>query len=479
VTVRRAELAVLCVLTAAAVLLFLLAPTYPNYDAYYHLDWGREIVRGHSPSFEAYQAPTQHPLYVAIAAALTLLGDDADRLLVLVSVLSLVALVWGVYRLGEAVFGRWPGIAAAAFAGSSFAFLLYAVRAYVDVPFLALVMWAAVVEARRPRAGAAVMAMLAVAGLLRPEAWVLAGAYWLWVGRLGPARVWRLDLLVLAAAAPLLWALIDLAVTGDPLFSLHSTSDLADELHRDSGLGAVPGGFVRFLSATARPPVAAAGALGIVLALQRRPPAPVRSLHVPLALFGAGAVTFVLSAGAGLSVLPRYLTVPAVALALFAGYAVLGFTTLPAGSRMRRRWSRAAIAAAVIGAAFVVFKLPSVGKLAGELRFIRSTHDDLVAVLRAPRVRSGLECGPLTFPNYRLVPDARWILDLPRDRVGSRSARPRDRGVAVFVLGEKALRRFGFAAGASPKTNVPDPGFVPIARHGHFAAYAACSKQHH
>ena len=81
--------------------------------------------------------------------------------------------------------------------GSSFAFLLYAARAYVDVPFLALVLWAAALEARAPRRGLPVMATLAVAGLLRPEAWVLAGAYWLWCG-------WRrLDLLALAAAAPL------------------------------------------------------------------------------------------------------------------------------------------------------------------------------------------------------------------------------------------------------------------------------------
>ena len=33
----------------------------------------------------------------------------------------------------------------------------------------------------------------------------------------------------------------------------------------------------------------------------------------------------------------------------------------------------------------------------------------------------------------------------------------------MFVLGTKELKRYGFAAGASPSTNVPDPGFVPIA----------------
>ena len=33
--------------------------------------------------------------------------------------------------------------------------------------------------------------------------------------------------------------------------------------------------------------------------------------------------------------------------------------------------------------------------------------------------------------------------------------------MAIFVVGDKTLRRFGFADGASPSTNVPDPGFVP------------------
>jgi hypothetical protein len=388
---------------------------------------------------------------------------------VLVCALSLVALAWATYRVGEAVFGRWPGLLAAAFVGSSFAFLLYAARAYVDVPFLALVLWAAALEARTPRRGVPVMALLAVAGMLRPEAWVLAGAYWLWCRPRRSTRG-RLVLLALAALGPVVWALVDLWVTGDPLYSLHATSDLAEELNRNRGLRDVPGSFVAFLVDTARPPVAAAAAVGALLAWRLRAG---RSLHVPVALFGAGAFTFLASALAGLSVLPRYLTVPSVALCLLGGYGVLGFTTLPPG-RARTLWSRAAIGAALAGVAFVAIKAPVVNRLIAELRFIRGTHVELVSILRDPAVQRALPCGPLTFPNYRLVPDARWILDLPAQRVGARSARRRDRGVAMFVVGSKELERFGFAAGASPSTNVPDPGFAPIARNARYAAYAAC-----
>jgi hypothetical protein len=496
---RPAQIELLAVgaLALAAVVAWALVPTYPNYDTYYHLVWGRELVDGGKPTFEAYAAPTEHPLYLALCAVLGLFGTGADRLVVLACALSLVVLAWGTYRVGEAVFGRWPGLLAALFVGSSFAFLLYAARAYVDVPFLALVLWAAALEARSPRRGRAVMALLAVAGLLRPEAWVLAGLYWLWcvwpqarptrnVSARARARALRLDLLGLAVAAPVVWATVDLWVTGDPLFSLHATSDLADELNRNRGLRDVPGSFVAFVVDTARPPVALAALGGAILAWRLRARAAGthlgggqtrgvsgRALHVPVGLFAAGALTFVATGVAGLSVLPRYLTVPVVAVCLLAGYGVLGFTTLEPG-RLRMWWTRGAVCAAVLGAVFVAIKAPVVNRLVAELRFIRATHTELQAILTEPAVQRSLRCGPLTFPNYRLVPDARWMLDLPANRVGARSALRRDRGVAMFVIGPKELERFGFAAGASPSTNAPDPGFVPVARNARYAAYAAC-----
>jgi hypothetical protein len=158
---------------------------------------------------------------------------------------------------------------------------------------------------------------------------------------------------------------------------------------------------------------------------------------------------------------------------IVAGYGVLGFTTLPPGA-LREWWRRAAIGAAVLGAVFVAIKAPVVNRLVAELRFIEGTHSGLRAILDDPAVRRDMRCGPLTFPTYRLVPDARWMLDLPASRVGARSARRRERGVAIFLVGTKELERFGFAAGTSPTTNAPDPGFAPIARNARYAAYAAC-----
>jgi hypothetical protein len=285
---------------------------------------------------------------------------------------------------------------------------------------------------------------------------VLSGLWWL-VHR-------RVSYALILAAAPLLWALSDLVVTGDPLHSLHATSELADDLGRVRGVQHVPGSFVSFVSATVRPPVAVLAPVGAYLAWRFLG---WRALRVPLALFAAGVITFVGTGLLGLSILPRYLTVPAVALCLFAGYALLGFTETG-----NRTWARASAAAAVLGLIGLVILAPSLTNVREELRFIRATHDSLIATLDDPAVREGIACGTLTFPTYRLVPDARW--HLPEARIGARSAKRRPTGIEVFALGQKAVRRYGLAAGTSPRVNLPSPGFAPVARHGVLSAYRHC-----
>ena len=116
-------------------------------------------------------------------------GESADRALVLVCLLSHAALVFGTYRLGAAVFGRWSGALAALFVAASASFLLYAARGYVDAPFLALVVWAGVLRSAEGRAPRVPRRCSSLAGLLRPEAWVLGRACWLWLLRDAARRV--------------------------------------------------------------------------------------------------------------------------------------------------------------------------------------------------------------------------------------------------------------------------------------------------
>ncbi|HEY1538025.1 MAG TPA: hypothetical protein VGF63_01400 [Solirubrobacteraceae bacterium] len=505
-TAARGERAGLAALLLAAVAGWALVPTYPDYDAYYDLIWGRAVMHGVAPGFQTFAAPTEHPLYIALAGLLSLAGTGADRLLVLVGMLSLAALTAGSYVLGRELFGRLPALLGALCVGSSFALLLYAVRAFVDVPFLALVIWAAALEARgspapyappalpaggEPRSeragepeaqrargpggeragervgrGVVPMALLAAAGLLRPEAWVLAGLYWLWCWGGRDARA-RIGLAALVAVSPLVWALVDDAVTGDPLFSLHATNKLATALGRERGIVHVPASFVTFLADVARPPVALAGVIGLVLAVRRFGLA---RMAVPIALLAGGALTFVGTGLAGLSIIQRYLTVPAVALCVLAGYAVLGFTTLEPGP-LRTRWRQGAIGALVVGAAFFVLKVASFGALRGELRFIQSSHAELRTLLAQPRVRSGMRCGALTFPTYRLVPDARWLLHLDARAVRTRAADPAPGAVAVYITGGQTIeKRFGRADGVNRSTNEPPAG-SPTLRSGPFAVY--------
>ncbi len=480
----RSERLAFGLLAVAALVAALLVPTYPNYDSYYALVWGRELADGLLPTFEAYAAPTQHPLWNVVGLVLGFVfGDDGDRATVVLAAVAHVVLCWGVYRLGVAIANRAVGVVAALLVGSSFAFLLFAARGYVDVPFLALVVWAGVREAEG-RAAGRTMVLLVLAGLLRPEAWVLAGLLWLWHVR--PTRPTHLlrrpALLAGVLAAPVLWALSDLAVTGDPLFSLNSTSALAEALGRDRGLSGVPRSFVSFLSDTARPPVAAAALIGMVLAWRAAAPLGLRSRHVLVALFGAGAAAFVGVGVAGLSILPRYLTVPVIALCVFAALALAGWTLLDDGHPRRAPWRGIAVGAAVLGfLAVAVVKADAPGRFATELRYLRAVHDDLEAVLAVPAVEEGLRCGPVTLPNYRLVPDARWVLDTGEADVVARSDDDRRRdgllpetGVALVAVGEKNVRRIGRADGTPRTTNRLPAGFTEVARNRTFVAGVRC-----
>jgi hypothetical protein len=198
-------------------------------------------------------------------------------------------------------------------------------------------------------------------------------------------------------------------------------------------------------------------------------------MAVPLALLGAGALTFVGTGVAGLSILPRYLTVPAVALCVLAGYAVTGFTTIGPG-RARTLWRRGAVVALLGGVAFLGVKASSFDRLRDELRFNERTHRQLAALLDEPRVRAGIARGGLTFPTYRVVPDARWILDAPAGVVGTRAAGAGScESIDVYVRGtRKELARFGRADGVPRATNrLPRAGLVLVARRGPFLAYAA------
>ena len=123
---------------------------------------------------------------------------------------------------------------------------------------------------------------------------------------------------------------------------------------------------------------------------------------------------------AGLSVIERYLIVAALALLVFAAVALGGFTMLRPGRAADDVGDRGRAAGAG-SASSSPPRASTSRKLTNELQFRGDAHTALVQVLREPAVTAALRCGPLTAPNHKLVPDARWILDLPRDRVLARA----------------------------------------------------------
>jgi hypothetical protein len=469
------ERVALIVLVVLAVVGFFVRVTYPNYDSYYALLWGRELWDFHLPSFEAYRAPTEHPLAVAFGALLSLFGDGADRMLVLLTLLSLVALAAGTYRLGRVCFTPFVGVIAAFLVVTRFDFPSLAVRGYIDIPFMATVVWAGALEAARPRRGTTVFLLLAAAGLMRPEAWLLAGLYFLWMSWKASWRE-RFRYAALAAIGPVIWTMTDFIVTGDPLFSLNSTQDLAAELRRQKSGSGVVEALPQFLRATVKTPVYFAGLAGILIALWKFP----LRFVIPGILFLVGSGAFVASGIAGLSVIVRYLMVPSVMLCLFAGVTLGGFTMLPRGTRLRRAWAIGAALAVVLGVGYTSINPPSLKRFDSELTFRGDVGRSLRSLLTKPAVEKSLHCGAVSVPTHKLIPDTRWILDLGEGDVVARSdpsesaQRKARYGVAVFPIGRRNILRTGFAVRTDTTTQVPGRGFRRIAVGRYFSAYVRC-----
>ena len=110
---------------------------------------------------------------------------------------------------------------------------------------------------------------------------------------------------------------------------------------------------------------------------------------------------------------------------------------------------------------------------ATELRFIRATHDELRALLANEPVRAGMRCGALTFPTYRLVPDARWhARALPRPPC-ARAPRTRARArSAVYIAAERRSSRAATGAPtASSRATNALPAAAPTLRSGPFVVF--------
>jgi hypothetical protein len=412
----RARLAAPFAIVGGALVLRLVAGVgFANYDTLYALAWGGQLSRGSTPAYRVAIAPTPHPLLEVVGLVLGPLGPRAvQNVTVALGFLALSTCGWAIYRLGAEWFGWAAGALAALIFLTRAEVLSYGVRAYVDLPYLALVLCALVVESRHRRssgrpAGAPVLVLLALAGLLRPEAWAFSGLYWLYLLDLVPrwarsnshtrrARGDVVRLTLLAAAAPLIWVLSDLAITGDPLWSLTNTQHTAETLGRETGIANVPEYIPRRIGEILGPAVLLAAALGGVLSLLW-----LRRSALLGALAGVIAVVvFAAFASVGLPINTRYAFLASAILCIFAGAGVFGWMRLPHGDPRRRWWTAAGAVVLVALVAYAPSQYHQAHRQLAELSRSHEIEDELVALVKNHDIN--LRCGLIGVPNHAPVP---------------------------------------------------------------------------
>jgi len=420
----------------------------------------------------------------------SIFGQGGARLMVLGSIASFVAVVAGIYRLGRLCFGPVAGLFAALLVLSRFFVENLAAQGYLDISYVALIVWAIVFEVERSRRGTLVFVTLAAAGLLRPEAWVLSGVYWLWCAwprRRGASldNRKRLQWLGLALIAPVVWVGVDAIVTGDPLYSLHSTAGLAQELERAQGLSSVVASVWTFGVRIDKLPVILGALVGVPIAVWLAP----RRVLTPLAGLVLLIAVFVAEGAAGASVIDRYLMGASIVLLLFCAVAIGGWAMLQPGSVLRRVWVVGAAALVLYGGASVATTL-SLTNLRTTLAYHEDFHEGLAAALSNPRVHAALRRCPLvSLPDNKLIPDARWILDSvgQHDIVARSQARAdgkkgahqlEDRlskgSVAVYPLGSAVFFEAIVDVGDDPRDQVPQAGYRRIYTSRYYAVYDNC-----
>ena len=394
-------------IVVGALLIRLILPFgFPNYDTLYSLVWGQQLARGQTPAYDVTLAPTPHPLAELLGLIAAPLGAKATIAIVLaIAYIALAALPYLAFELGRAWFS-WPvGLAAALILITRYEVLSYGVRAYVDIPYAALVLGALLVASRRQRTHWRVFVLLDVAGLLRPEAWLFAAVYWLYLAVRRTDRRELAWLALLGVAPAVVWVTSDGLITGNLLWSLRHTQHTASTLKRPTGILNFPYTGARRIGEVLGPDGLIAGVIGLVLSLW---------LARSRVLLGVAAglvalLAFAVIASSGLPIDDRYTFVIAAFGAIFAGAGLSGWRSLPAEHPRRRLWQAGSVACAVAIVAFVPWNVtrlretfdspnPAKQSLSAQLR----VENDLIALTASHAITP--RCGKVGVPYHTPVP---------------------------------------------------------------------------
>src|SRR3954451_7112932 len=466
----------------AAILLILFPAGFPNYDTIYGLVWGRELAHGMSPDYGSALPPTPHPLLDLLGVVATPLGDGAITVTMVIAYAALGLIGYLVYRIGSLWFDRAVGAVAAGIVLSRAPYLSNGLRAYVDLPYIALCLAALAVESRRPRAGWPVLALLAAAGVLRPEAWLFSFAYLAYLIfdlrreplglrlRRDRRREEMIGLVALAAAAPLAWGLFDLITAGSATYSFTGTKDTVDTLERQTGpVNLVLYGPRRLGEVLQWPGmVGAAGGIALALAFMRR-----RAV-LGVAAAALALAAFALLAVAGLAIIPRYTMLAAAVLAIFCAAGLLGWRLMPPGHPWRRRWQLFAALVAVMFVAWGPNQYDLLHRVDTDIGNQGSIEDDLTDL--ADSGAFAPLCGPISVPNHRAVPRLAFALDIePRQVISSSEQRQPRRGYFLAPAGPFVIHNFILDPKDPARFTVKRPaGFRRVAANRSWILYRRC-----
>jgi hypothetical protein len=277
-----------------------------------------------------------------------------------------------------------------------------------DVVSLAVVLVAVALEVRQPRRGLPVMALLGVAGLQRPEAWLLSAAYWVY---LFPGRDWRgrLALAAVAAAAPAVWLVGDLAYAGHGAGSLERTQGAATSQASGRGLGDTVVSVGDKLRDNLRLPALVVSLAGLAFALRTD----WRRARLPAAVIALGAGALVVFGMTDLPILARFALEPAALLTVFFGVAAFGWLSLREGAARRVAAVVGMGATAAVLAATAVVQAGDIGDLRNEAELQGRLLDDFQALDRDPGAHQLLHrCDRIYLPHHR--PTAFFAYELRR-----------------------------------------------------------------
>lgn len=435
-------------------------------DAAQALFWGRQLLHGIAPVYHSGFGITPHPLLIAYAVVCAALGSSGFDALAVASYVAFGALVWGAFRLAQELSSWLGGVLAALLLATSGYALRYAGVAFVDVPFAALVVWAAVWGVRRPGSPLRVLALLAAAGLLRPEAWALSAVYWgyLYHSRSCPHLI---KAAALTLAAPLLWIASDAAISGNPLFSLQTVQHFAHLVRATPTRTQLPHVTLTYLRDLVGLSAIAAGLVGaamIVRERERRAYPVLAVLLIELGLFAVDGIK-------GLYLYDRFMLIPAALVAVLAGRAV---SALLASWRARRVGWEGAIALVLVAwlLASIPGRISSVQNARAQMGSNAAAITELQRFVARPAVRMIIRgCPRLQTAAPTMMPYVAWTAGAAGSQLPANWSLPAGSSAFVTMTRGQAASGWFFGIEVQQRSWRVPPEFVGRASLGPYALF--------